>query len=124
LEISFILKMNKILLIFALLFFFQHINVVSGQSLDDYPVYIVQAGDTLTSIAQKFGISPQDIINSNNISNPDILPVGTRLIIPSLAGVSGTLITTTVAFGHNISGAGCSKPTCPYYILGFRTILA
>ncbi len=44
--------------------------------------YVVQPGDTLFSIAQRFGITIQDIINANNLTNPDRLDVGQSLIIP------------------------------------------
>jgi LysM repeat protein len=45
--------------------------------------YTVKAGDTLFSIATSFGITVQDIVNANNLANPDALQVGQQLIIPS-----------------------------------------
>lgn len=45
-------------------------------------VYIVEAGDTLYSIAEKFGVSISGIIELNNIPRPDLIFVGQRLIIP------------------------------------------
>jgi LysM repeat protein len=48
--------------------------------------YIVQSGDTLSAIAQRFlGARGnwQAIANANNISNPNSLRVGQRLLIPS-----------------------------------------
>ena len=44
--------------------------------------YIVRAGDTLFTIAQRFGITIQDLVNANNLTNPDRLAVGQELIIP------------------------------------------
>lgn len=96
------LKTFKILVVLLLIFFYSPKISASGQNPDDYPVYIVQQGDTLTTIAQRFGITPQDIINANNIADPNFIPIGTPLVIPSLAGVSGTLTTSTVPFGQNI----------------------
>lgn len=45
-------------------------------------IYTVIPGDTLYSIARKYNVSVNDIINQNNLSN-DILSVGTKLLIPS-----------------------------------------
>jgi LysM repeat protein len=47
--------------------------------------YTVQPGDTLGAIAEKFGVSVDDLIALNNIQDPDVLDPGTRLIIPARA---------------------------------------
>ncbi|MGB9780748.1 LysM peptidoglycan-binding domain-containing protein [Caldanaerobacter sp.] len=44
--------------------------------------YTVQPGDTLWSIAQKFGISIDDLIRSNYLLNPSMIYPGQTLIIP------------------------------------------
>jgi len=46
-------------------------------------VYIVQAGEWVYSIARKFGVDPQAIINTNNLLPPYTLSVGQKLIIPA-----------------------------------------
>jgi len=66
------------------------------------PIYIVQAGDTLWSIASQFDVSVADIESINNMSTTDIY-VGNKLVIPGLAGLSGTLITQPVPFGETLS---------------------
>lgn len=43
--------------------------------------YVVKSGDTLTSIANKYGVSIQTLINKNNIVNPDLIYVGQVLQI-------------------------------------------
>jgi LysM repeat protein len=45
-------------------------------------VYTVKAGDTLSGIAQTYGVSVQDIVAVNNLANPDVLNIGQELIIP------------------------------------------
>jgi LysM repeat protein len=45
-------------------------------------VYTVRDGDTLSSIAQTYGVSVQDIIAANSLANPDMLTVGQQLAIP------------------------------------------
>jgi murein DD-endopeptidase MepM/ murein hydrolase activator NlpD len=65
------------------------------------PVYIVQSGDTLWSIAIRFNVSVTDIMAVNNMVSQDIF-VGNQLIIPGLSGLSGTLITQPVPFGETL----------------------
>ena len=43
--------------------------------------YIVKAGDTLSEIAQRYNTTYQKIAKDNNISNPDLIYVGQKLII-------------------------------------------
>ncbi|MBN1811611.1 MAG: LysM peptidoglycan-binding domain-containing protein [Anaerolineae bacterium] len=45
-------------------------------------VYIVKEGDTLSSIAQTYGVSIQDIVEANSLANPDMLNIGQELVIP------------------------------------------
>ncbi len=45
-------------------------------------VYTVKDGDTLSSIALTYGVSVQDIISANGLTNPDILTIGQQLVIP------------------------------------------
>lgn len=53
---------------------------------EDYPksgtTYVVQPGDTLSSIAQKFNAQVRDIQNANRISDPRALQAGQTLFIP------------------------------------------
>jgi LysM repeat protein len=45
-------------------------------------VYIVKPGDTLSKIAAQLNVEMQDIINANNLTNPNRLSIGQELIIP------------------------------------------
>lgn len=46
-------------------------------------VHIVQRGETLYSIARRYGVSMWAIANTNGIVNPNIIYVGQRLVIPT-----------------------------------------
>jgi hypothetical protein len=46
-------------------------------------IHIVQSGDTLYDIAEKYGVSVEDIVKANELENPDWLSIGQELIIPS-----------------------------------------
>ncbi len=53
-------------------------------------VYVVKEGDTLSSIAQAYGVTVQEIVKANGLANPDVLNIGQELVIP------GHFITPTV----------------------------
>jgi murein DD-endopeptidase MepM/ murein hydrolase activator NlpD len=67
------------------------------------PIYIVQDGDNITTIASQFGITVDELITANNISNANLLAVGDELIIPGLQGVTGYLVTEKVGFGSSLN---------------------
>lgn len=70
------------------------------------PIYIVQAGDGLSSIASRFGVSLADLIAANNITDPNNIAIGDQVIIPGLEGITGILTTEIVGYGdtlHSIS---------------------
>ena len=52
-------------------------------------VYVVQRGDTLSRIAQNHGVAMAAIMAANNITNPNLIFVGQRLIIPGPGGGTG-----------------------------------
>lgn len=45
--------------------------------------HIIESGDELTLIARQYGVDMQDIIDLNDITNPDIIWVGQELTIPA-----------------------------------------
>jgi LasA protease len=45
--------------------------------------YFVQGGDTLGTVAQRYGVDLSALITANEINNPDLLEVGQELIIPA-----------------------------------------
>lgn len=44
-------------------------------------IYIVKRGDTLSQIAQDYGVTIQSIVDNNNIQNPNLIFVGQKLVI-------------------------------------------
>ena len=45
-------------------------------------IYVVQSGDTLLSIARRFGLTVKEIQAANNITDPDHIYPGQKLVIP------------------------------------------
>ena len=76
-------KISRALVLLGLAF---NVTVASAQGVQlrgDHPqAYTVVKGDTLYSIARKFGIEPHDIARENNISLSSTLLAGTTLQIP------------------------------------------
>jgi LysM repeat protein len=58
-------------------------TITPGGTIAAGTVYYVQAGEWVYSIARKFGINPQAIIDTNGLAAPYTLSVGQKLIIPA-----------------------------------------
>jgi LysM repeat protein len=54
-----------------------------GYPVPTQSVYIVQPGDTVLAIAQRFGVSPFALAAANTVYNLNFIFVGQRLIIPA-----------------------------------------
>jgi murein DD-endopeptidase MepM/ murein hydrolase activator NlpD len=70
------------------------------------PIYVVEAGDTLSGIARTFGVSVESLAAANGISDPSTIFPGQELVIPGFPGVSGVLVTQQVAYGDTLRSAG------------------
>lgn len=96
--------MRKLIIFFLVLSLFSYPDRVHAQNEQPAgPIYIVQSGDNLTSIAAQFGISTDELIAANGITDPNQLAVGDELIIPGLEGITGFLITRSVHFGSTLN---------------------
>lgn len=69
--------------------------------------YVVQAGDTLYSIAIKYGTTILALEQANNITNPNALAIGTRLVIP------GTVAQNAATPAPTARGPTTPAPTPP-----------
>ena len=67
------------------------------------PTYVIQPGDTLSSIADRFNISLSDLMTANNITDPNTIQAGQPLVIPGMEGVTGTLDTRVINFGESFN---------------------
>ncbi|MGQ9907889.1 MAG: LysM peptidoglycan-binding domain-containing protein [Candidatus Flexifilum sp.] len=60
---------------------------VQGQEAGDLVVHVVQRGDTLFQIAQRYGVTIDAIARANGIASPGNIRTGQRLIIPRSADI-------------------------------------
>jgi LysM repeat protein len=67
--------------------------------------YVVQAGDTLSSIAARFDVQPGTLIEVNSILDPNNLAVGTPLLIPGYVSPAAESEDDTTA-GSDSASAG------------------
>ncbi len=96
--------MRKLIILLIIVILMNGTGIVRAQdNQPSGPVYIVQSGDNLTSIATQFGITQDELIAANGITDPNLLAVGDQLIIPGLEGITGTLMTRKVAFGSTLN---------------------
>lgn len=58
--------------------------------MTDYAVYTVESGETLSTIAAKYGLKVETIMWENNIGNANSITTGQKLVIPPVDGVSYT----------------------------------
>ena len=66
------------------------------------PVYIVQAGDTFYSIANRFNVTFDELLAVNPGIDPNLLGQGQQVVIPGLEGITGILDTEIIAFGDSL----------------------
>ena len=74
-------------------------------------IYTVQAGDTLSRIAQRFGVSTNAIAQANGLVNPDNLSIGQRLIIP--VSLTPTATPTRPTITPTFTGSHTAAPITP-----------
>ena len=65
--------------------------------MSDGTIHVVQRGDTLSRIAQRYGLSLQQIMTINGISNPNHVYVGQRLLVVGGSSQTGDLTYAPVA---------------------------
>ncbi len=74
-------------------------------------VVVVRSGETLSEIADRYGISLSRLMQANGISDPDLVVVGQRISIPGRGG-------TTAPSGS----ARSSQPMAPYTVKSGETL--
>lgn len=57
------------------------------QQRSDVTTYVVQGGDTIGGIANRFAITQKTILAANNLANANLIKPGQELLIPPITGV-------------------------------------
>lgn len=88
-----------IAILFFLSFIFSQKSVQAQEGVG--PVYVVQTGDSLSSIAVRFNLDLAQLMSANGITDANQLNAGQELIIPGLEGITGRLNTEVINFGDS-----------------------
>jgi LysM repeat protein len=80
-------RVVSLLLVSVLLIWTLAGSFVMGASADGPLYHTVQYRDTITSIARRYGVSVQDLTAANHLTNPHIIVVGQKLLIPGQTDV-------------------------------------
>ncbi len=81
--------------------------------------YKIKAGDTLGAIAARYGVKVEDVQKANPGLDPNALPIGQVLIIPSASGAEGTVPPSPTPVDLQVE-----SPHCYYQTGGGKWCLA
>ncbi len=95
-------RLFSLFLLLACLFTAQPVQAQTVTPPPTGPIYIIQSGDSLSSIASRFGISLTDLMAANNFSDANNIAVGDKVLIPGLEGISGILVTELIGYGDTL----------------------
>ncbi|MCP3913326.1 MAG: LysM peptidoglycan-binding domain-containing protein [Actinomycetia bacterium] len=71
------------------------VTIPASTTVPGPQTYVIQSGDTLGVVAQRFGVALTDLIALNGIDDPDRISVGLEIVIPD--GTTPIATTTTAA---------------------------
>jgi len=96
-----ILHLASLLLIFLALLT-PGSNTAAQDDEFETPYYLVQDGDSLWEISNRFAISLDELQVANEINDPNQLTIGMHLLIPGLRGISGQIDVRQVNYGDTL----------------------
>lgn len=60
----------------------RHTILYNLERMVNVEIYVVKSGDSVYAIARRYGVAMEEIVQANQLSDPNILAVGQALIIP------------------------------------------
>jgi len=96
-----LVSLSKIIAISAALIL--ALSLVAQPAYAQGQVHVVQPGETLSSIAARYGTTPQAIAAANHLANANYIYAGQRLTIPTGGGGAAAGGTHTVGRGETLS---------------------
>jgi len=79
---------------------------LAGFASAEETVHIMQKGETIFSLARSYGVSPQDVLDLNKISDARTVQAGQKIRIPSVNGASSG----SASPGGNAAPSGNAAP--------------
>lgn len=65
---------------------------------------VVQPGESLLGVARRVGVSQSALMAANNITDPNVLRSGQKLIIPDMNSAGGTVVAASAALAPKVLG--------------------
>lgn len=62
------------------------------ENVNEYIEHTISRGETLTSIARRYGTTVQELVALNGITNPDLIYAGTTIRVPATTGTRNYVI--------------------------------
>lgn len=75
---------------------------VKAEDEEVYAEYTIEEGDFLSVVAGMFNTTVDDILSINHIPDVNAISIGTRIKIPTLAGVEGSIATRYINIGDTL----------------------
>ncbi|MCL1929222.1 MAG: M23 family metallopeptidase [Treponema sp.] len=76
--------MNRLLICIFLFFF------TAGFGFSEEIIHVIKKGETIYSIARSYGLSADEVLKHNKITDPSKVPAGTKIRIPGTNGNTGS----------------------------------
>lgn len=99
-KIAAVVRPIKITIMLGILVFitFAPLGIKPALAVSCSKYHVVQAGDSLSGLAQTYGVKLEDLAAANNLTSPYVIYIGQSLCIPATTTVStGTSGTTTTS---------------------------
>jgi LysM repeat protein len=77
--------------------------------------YVVQSGDTLSSIAWNYGVSAEELLRLNNLSNANFVYVGQTLCVPGYRPQPANYGPGPAGYYHTVTGGETLSGICSRY---------
>lgn len=89
-------------LLVTIIFFVNFLLPVKAEDEEVYAEYTIEEGDFLSIVANMFNTTVDDILSINHIPDVNAISIGTRIKIPTLAGVEGSIATRYINIGDTL----------------------
>lgn len=94
--------MRKRITLTFMLTLFALLLLTASAAADSGGTHVVRAGETLNSIAAAHGVSASALARANGITNPNLIKIGQRLVIPGSSAGSSAASTTSSGAGKYV----------------------
>lgn len=98
---------------------FSYANITASQGDYFMLIYVVKSGDTINSIALRYGVDPNSIIYDNQLVAPYLLAIGQALLLSQgiPIGAEGEIIIPVMTEKRSVSVGGYAYPFISPYVL-------